>query len=508
MNNVYLFELDSVRNSKKEIEIAQKSLYREILLNGNNVIITFNQLSDSQFLLTLLNSDEHYEMLMKMFRHGYLKVSMFRSVSEIDANEEIRTASSYMQDALTKALTKNEAYHFSGTPISKEDTYLLNEIRRALKNSDPELLTEDIENLEKAKDFSIDNINEAEDYINNKGSDFLKEAFENYKTKNGKTLDFIENDIKRLHLFYKYVRLILLVSQQKLAHTTSLRVKEGRDFISNINRAVDNFTSNKCKYDDKEFKDLYDVAIKDIDSNRKEKKNNRSRWYTTCIEESHQTNIDALALEEMIIDICYNFTCQFSISGIDSEELINDEDKFCDKYFKELYAYYLTYKNHSHSIHSVIEKVDEDLKPLQDIEWDVAYDIRRDVESYCESKPQKANKPWHKLVIKTQLWNTLASVFSMVFVFVLVNLCLDAITGVFESINFISEILDNGLAHIILYFLIAIPETIIFGLLSSKLSDALNVIDILDIVNILKSKFHHLRVYRKERKMTDGELYR
>ena len=44
---VYLFELDSVRKSKKEIIKAQKALYEEIVLNGNIVVMTMNQLSDS-----------------------------------------------------------------------------------------------------------------------------------------------------------------------------------------------------------------------------------------------------------------------------------------------------------------------------------------------------------------------------------------------------------------------------------------------------------------------------
>lgn len=55
---VYLFELDSVRNSKAEIERAQKALFEEIILNGNSVVLSFNQLSDSRgFLRSLANTD-------------------------------------------------------------------------------------------------------------------------------------------------------------------------------------------------------------------------------------------------------------------------------------------------------------------------------------------------------------------------------------------------------------------------------------------------------------------
>lgn len=51
---VYLFELDSVRNTNAEIEIGQKSLYNEIVVNGNVVVFTFNQLVDSRGFFSLL----------------------------------------------------------------------------------------------------------------------------------------------------------------------------------------------------------------------------------------------------------------------------------------------------------------------------------------------------------------------------------------------------------------------------------------------------------------------
>ena len=45
---VYLFELDSVRKTDKEIIAGQKALYTEILENGYIVVLTFNQLIDSR----------------------------------------------------------------------------------------------------------------------------------------------------------------------------------------------------------------------------------------------------------------------------------------------------------------------------------------------------------------------------------------------------------------------------------------------------------------------------
>ena len=58
--NVYLFELDSVRKTDEEIEVAQNALLDEIVLNGNVVVMTYNQLVDSRGFFSLL-CNEKYE---------------------------------------------------------------------------------------------------------------------------------------------------------------------------------------------------------------------------------------------------------------------------------------------------------------------------------------------------------------------------------------------------------------------------------------------------------------
>ena len=51
---VYLFELDSVKKTDREIEVGQKALYNEIANNGNVVILTYNQLVDSRAFFLIL----------------------------------------------------------------------------------------------------------------------------------------------------------------------------------------------------------------------------------------------------------------------------------------------------------------------------------------------------------------------------------------------------------------------------------------------------------------------
>ena len=64
---VYLFELDSVRKTDKEIEIGQKTLYNEIVCNGNVVVLTYNQLVDSRGFFSLLSIPEYYNNILTLF---------------------------------------------------------------------------------------------------------------------------------------------------------------------------------------------------------------------------------------------------------------------------------------------------------------------------------------------------------------------------------------------------------------------------------------------------------
>ncbi len=52
---IYALELDSVCNSQKELSYAlDKVLYEYIALNGNKIVLTFNQLADSTFIISFL----------------------------------------------------------------------------------------------------------------------------------------------------------------------------------------------------------------------------------------------------------------------------------------------------------------------------------------------------------------------------------------------------------------------------------------------------------------------
>ena len=74
---VYLFELDSVRNSPQEILRAQWAMFREVALKGNRVVLSFNQLTDSEGFLCGVRDPKLYPHLAALFEMGVLKYSRF-----------------------------------------------------------------------------------------------------------------------------------------------------------------------------------------------------------------------------------------------------------------------------------------------------------------------------------------------------------------------------------------------------------------------------------------------
>lgn len=64
---VYLYELDSTRISPWEIDRGRKALYEEIVMRGNRVVLTFQQLTDSKIFLELLKDKKDFEIITSLF---------------------------------------------------------------------------------------------------------------------------------------------------------------------------------------------------------------------------------------------------------------------------------------------------------------------------------------------------------------------------------------------------------------------------------------------------------
>ena len=120
---VYLFELDSVRKTDKEIMIGQKALYDEIVGNGNIVVLTYNQFVDSRGFFSLFENTDYYDSLVGLFESGYIKLSQY---------SDVRSISQY----LINSLSYERSFIYSGWPLKSTQKRLLALIRRSLMYSD------------------------------------------------------------------------------------------------------------------------------------------------------------------------------------------------------------------------------------------------------------------------------------------------------------------------------------------------------------------------------------
>ncbi len=111
MRNVYLFELDSVKTSDREIAAAQKAMFDEIVCNGNCVVLSMNQMTDSRAVMSMLNDEEQYHILMELFQRGYIKYSLYK---------DCFTMSHYIQ----RSIKEKRGFIYSSLPV-KSTQYLL-----------------------------------------------------------------------------------------------------------------------------------------------------------------------------------------------------------------------------------------------------------------------------------------------------------------------------------------------------------------------------------------------
>ncbi|MGN0027432.1 MAG: hypothetical protein ACI33I_10590, partial [Clostridium sp.] len=170
---VYLFELDSVRKTNKQIYIGQLAMFDEILGNGNIIVMSMNQITDSKAFLCMLENDEHYNIVKKLIKQGYIRISRYG---------EMRTVSQYIQNAISKNLDKSDdVFIFSAIPVKSNQKLLLKLMQKVLMNTDLSIIQEyiDLGNEDNQKivelfdEYSIDgtikentiNINKAKEYL-------------------------------------------------------------------------------------------------------------------------------------------------------------------------------------------------------------------------------------------------------------------------------------------------------------------------------------------------------
>ena len=120
---VYLFELDSVRKTDKEIIAGQKALYTEIVENGNIVVLTFNQLIDSRAFFSLFSIPGYRESIMTLFEKGAIRITQFNKT---------KTVAQYWLNAMEEG----KQFIYSAIPLKYTQYELVDILRRSLMYSD------------------------------------------------------------------------------------------------------------------------------------------------------------------------------------------------------------------------------------------------------------------------------------------------------------------------------------------------------------------------------------
>lgn len=501
---IFLSELDSVRNSREESRIAQRKLFEELVLNGNIVVVTFNQITDSQWFMSILQNEEYYNYFMELFKKGFLKVSHYKN---------IRTLSHYVQNSLKKNLDNSKAiYHFSGIPIKEDEEYFLDEMRNALQYSDPERLAEDLHRIEKL----ISNSENGTDFATMVKEVYAEKTFQYQKLKpfernacsyyiwvedattQGSIRKKFDDEINRLRFAYRYVKLILLISQEKTADNGPVENSTG---FTDILQRIFGISGKDLPTADIAWSPIFYEATAEMRQIVMPEADKRSNWYSKIDElrkKGGEMAEDRYAIEELIIDICYNYTLESSIDGVKS---LSDDgyENFLPDFISQIDKYYQEYKSGIHKLHCDREEMINDSPVLLD--WKLAVDIKKDIQRF----EIRAGKFLSKHVIgwKNKVWFTqvvipiLSSAVYAALFFVL-NIFIDGLTDFFEWIPFIRELVrQDGMAGLLGLAGMAVIETFLFGIISSLLARRFDIPDVLDIWKNLRKKIGNWRKFKK-----------
>ena len=466
---VYLFELDSVRNSEEEIKKAQKAMYEEIVLNGNIVVMTMNQLSDSLGFLTAVNDNDTTQHILALFQAGVLRVSPFWQ----DERTLIETPSQYLQIHIDECLSEEEnEFYFSGCSIEKNDCYFIRDIKSALQYDNPGLIGK-----------------------------YKNKTLFSLRSLNGKTDE--EMKLKVLEDIETFVRMILQMSGDTLAINPAKDFNSSRSMIQFLNVFTGKWNPGMVKNSTLSFSTntkTVDDALTIIEAckDKVNNDNNRSQWYKAIMES--EGDVDSLQMAEAIIDLCYNYACEDSILGI-SRHYTND-DSYCEDFLNRLHLYW---KDGINGTHKFLENENKtDLNICKPENWAHISKImlyshtpqergfikdnssgqkKGGLDNLRQRRPQNTTasipeKEYEKKLHQERfIWNLriliaffriIAKTCIYIFMFIIINMILECLS---DKLGF-----DNK------GIIVSTLGLLIFSILSSRISTRFKVPDILDLL--------------------------
>ncbi len=324
---VYLFELDSVRSTDLEIVEGQRALYREIVENGNVVVLTFNQLVDSRGFLSLLtgpleadgqsasnNAVEvdtpYYTSLMALFKARAIRISQFG---------DIRTISQY----LLNQIDNNKEFFYSALPLKCTQKRLIALVKRSLIFSD---LSEIHGFFEKRSD------EKREEEQVRRLQDLFCEVREIKNIDGSKTQAVFKSELNTdeqyriLHNLYVLLKTVIRLSTLDYIYINPRKPEEYSnlklvDYLHAVAESVNESSSQAYPVEYELFVQAMNVLGKIGESN------NRSVYLARLRENSKEDtelDPDVYRYAEAIVNICYNYACEASVRNISKHYNIDE----------------------------------------------------------------------------------------------------------------------------------------------------------------------------------------
>lgn len=457
---IYLFELDSVCSSLQQIQHGQNKLFEETLINGNFVVLSYNQLTDSKAFLAAVYNDVSYYYIVELFKIGVIKVTPYN---------DIRTASQYIQQCIDRCLSDDEdIFLFSGVPVYSNDDNrtLLKKINRALKYSDIGILEEELKS----------NPNDA-------------------------ALEFI----------IRYIRLILILSVENLAKLEL--TKRPFQTLSNLLKIISNHYHVHSLSHHMNFGIHYDLLKLALDIlstieneilSFSQGINNRSVWIKVLNNLSNQPSNEASKLCEIIINLAYNYTIQENIDKASKKYLTIGDDVFFQDFEKRMNKNWFSHLNGDYSGYQS-DKADITIYDQVTIpEWSTANRILSKVHTYKTINSDINNTHINRFLWRKKLYRyflmTFLTTAAYIGVFVLTEQVVDLLK---EFLSQYYETLFDKISNTkyISQIINVIVSTVIFGLFGSYLAKIFRLPDILEgiasIYTGIKDLIIILRYFRK-----------
>lgn len=290
---VYLFELDSVRDSDEEIIAGQAAIYDEIVRKGNTVVLTYNQLVDSRAFFSLMTDEAYYRNILQLFEQGCIRISQFG---------DIRTVAQY----ILSTVDANKRFIYSALPLKFTQKRLIALVQRSLVYSD---LSEIREYMEGGRRSDED----VEDLFIELERDDAGNVKRISMDGDGEDVAMHRDILKNL---YSFLSIILRLSMLHDVYIAPRKASEIAPFrFHHVLQCVLRLSMSSIP----QWEEVRAI-LQDLPAFRAGQ-NGRSRYHRDLYRQFHDGGLadaqrQAYSLAEAVVDLCYNYVCEISICNI------------------------------------------------------------------------------------------------------------------------------------------------------------------------------------------------